>query len=112
MTAPRVCLGCGSAPRMRRNGGGLYRAECSNPACRWNPCEGGAYSRQGAWVRWHRDNKPNCEETLLWWRRRYHQIHGLPAIPPALSPAEVTEINRNYHRIFPGIYGGIYAPAD
>lgn len=106
-----TCLGCGGAPRLRRNAAKRYRAECSNPACRWNPGDGGLCSREGARTRWHRDNKPNCEETLLWWRRRYHEMYGLPPLPVALSAAEVTQINRTYHRAFPGIRGLQHAQA-
>lgn len=89
-----ACLGCGSRPAMRRRtDSGYYYAECTNKACRWTDCDGGALSRQGAEVGWNRGNEPNNEWVLCHWWVRCIQIHGLPALPFPLSNAEIKSFN-------------------
>ncbi|WP_445364860.1 hypothetical protein ACJJJB_00175 (plasmid) [Microbulbifer sp. ANSA001] len=104
----RPCLGCGSAPRMRRNDAGLYRAECSNPACRWTSTNGGFLSKEGARVRWHRDNQAGCEETFYWWVQRHREMHGHAPLPIPANSSEFTQINNKLCR---QARESIYAPA-
>lgn len=89
-----VCLGCNSSPVMRKSDAGKYRAECSNKDCRWNHCDGGSCSRQGAEVAWNRANAPNNDWILYHWWRRCLVIHGLPQLDVALSSAEIQNFNQ------------------